>query len=144
MAALTPDATAPLMNPSFAQIRYPLCVMVGVLALFAVISCPLLAQSTPVPELAAAQQAVHRADQADADQYAPDLLNAARTALAQAQAAASSRSERKRAPDLAMRAAADADLARARSNEAVAKARVEQQRAEIAQLQRTLGTEGEQ
>lgn len=94
-----------------------------------------------MPELVAAQQAVSRADQADADQYAPDLITAARTGLAQAQAAAANRRERKLAPALALRAAADADLARVRSNEAVANAELTQRRMEISELQRTLGVE---
>ena len=94
-----------------------------------------------MPELLAAQQAVSRADQADADQYAPDLINAARSGLAQAQAAASDRRNRKLAQPLALRAAADADLARVRSNEAVANAELQQRRAEISELQRTLGME---
>ena len=62
-------------------------------------------------------------------------------ALAQAQAAHASRDKRT-ALDLAQRAAVDADLARARSLEAVAAAEVAQRRAEIADLQRQLGTEG--
>jgi hypothetical protein len=104
----------------------------------AVLSAPLHAQVAAAPELAAAQQAVNRADQADADQYAPDLLDSARAALAQAQAAAANRRERKLAPGLALRATVDADLARARSEEAVANARLQQRRQEIADLQRTL------
>lgn len=95
-----------------------------------------------MPELLAAQQAVNRADQADADQYAPELITAARVGLAQAQAAAANRRERKLAPPLALRAAADADLARVRSNEAVANAELQQRRSEISELQRTLGVEG--
>lgn len=102
---------------------------------------PAFAQAAPVPEISAAQQAVERADRADADQYAPDLLDAARTALAQAQAAAASRRDRKQAPELATRAALDADLARARSNEAVARAEWQQRRSEINELQRNLGME---
>ena len=58
-----------------------------------------------------------------------------------AQAAASSRRDRKLAPELAIRALLDADLARARSNEAVARARWQQRRAEIDELQRNLGME---
>ncbi|MEL1262770.1 DUF4398 domain-containing protein [Pseudoxanthomonas putridarboris] len=90
------------------------------------------------PEMEAAVQAVQRADQADADQYAPEPLNAARQALAQAQASR----DKRLALDLALRAAVDADLARARSQEAVAAAEVQQRREEIADLQRTLGAEG--
>ena len=62
-------------------------------------------------------------------------------ALARAQAAAASRRDRKLAPELATRAALDADLARARSNEAVARAELQQRRSEINELQRNLGME---
>ncbi len=137
MAAHSPYATALLMHLSFAQFRRILCVVVGVSALAS--AAPMYAQTAPPPELAVAQQAVNRADQADADQYAPELLNSARQALAQAQAATASRRDRKLAPDLALRATVDADLARARSDEAVANARLQQRRAEIDELQRTLG-----
>lgn len=115
--------------------------MVGAFALLAGPAAPSWAQLAAMPELAAAQQAVNRADQADADQYAPELLNSARSALAQAQAAAATRSDRKRVPELAARASADADLARARSNEAVANAQLRQRRQEIGELQRSLGQE---
>lgn len=92
-----------------------------------------------VPELQAAQQAVDRADRADADQYAPDLLASARQGLAAAQAASQGgRSERRQAAALAQRAAVDADLARARSQEAVAQAQLEQRHAEISDLQQRL------
>jgi hypothetical protein len=130
------------MHRSFAQFRRFLCVTVGAFALLAAFAAPLHAQAVLVPELVAAQQAVNRADQADADQYAPELLASARTALEQAQAAAANRRERKLAPGLALRATVDADLARARSEEAVANARSQQRRQEIDELQRTLG-EGE-
>ncbi|MET0581841.1 MAG: DUF4398 domain-containing protein [Pseudoxanthomonas sp.] len=129
------------MHRSFAQFRRSLCVTVGAFMLLAGFAASALAQVATVPELAAAQQAVNRADQADADQYAPDLLNSARNTLAQAQAAAVTRRDRKLAPELAARAAADADLARARSNEAVASAQLQQRRQEISELQRTLGEE---
>ena len=130
------------MHRSFAQFGRSLCVLVGAFLLLAGLSAPLQAQVAGMPELAAAQQAVNRADQADADQYAPELLISARCALAQAQAAAATRRDRKLAPELAARASADADLARARSNEAVANAQVQQRRQEIGELQRTLGEEG--
>ncbi|MGH8061013.1 MAG: DUF4398 domain-containing protein [Pseudoxanthomonas sp.] len=130
------------MHPSFAQFRRSLCVTVGVFALMAALATPSNAQVAATPELAAAQQAVNRADQADADQYAAELLDSARKVLAQAQAAAASRRDRKLAPGLALRATVDADLARARSEEAVANARLQQRRQEIGELQRTLG-EGE-
>ncbi|MEO8364614.1 MAG: DUF4398 domain-containing protein [Pseudoxanthomonas sp.] len=127
------------MHPSFAQFRRSLCVTVGAFALIAALAAPVHAQVAGIPELVAAQQAVTRADQADADQYAPELLDSARTALAQAQAAGASRRDRKLAPGLALRATVDADLARARSDEAVANARLQQRRQEISELQRTLG-----
>ena len=131
------------MHPSFAQFRRFLCVTVGAFALLAALAAPAHAQVAASPELVAAQQAVNRADQADADQYAPELLDSARTALSQAQAAAAaSRRERKLAPGLALRATVDADLARARSEEAVANARLRQRRQEIGELQRTLGEGG--
>ena len=127
------------MHPSFAQFRRFLCVTVGAFALLAALAGPLHAQVAASPELVAAQQAVNRADQADADQYAPELLDSARTALTRAQAAAANRRERKLVPALALRATVDADLARARSEEAVANARLQQRRQEIGELQRTLG-----
>jgi hypothetical protein len=129
------------MHRSFAQFRRPLCVTVGAFALLTALAMPLRAQVATSPELAAAQQAVNRADLADADQYAPELLNSARASLAQAQAAAVNRRDRRLAPELALRATADAELARVRSNEAVANARVQQRRQEISELQRTLGVE---
>lgn len=98
------------------------------------------------PDLQRAQQAVQNAQAADADQYAPDLLDSARQALIQAQAGSLSRSrgERRDADELARRAAADADLARVRSDRAQADAALQQRRDEIAGLRQALGlpTEG--
>lgn len=131
------------MIVSFAQIRLPLYVMVAALALPTGFISTAKAQSAPPPELEAARQAVERADQADADQYAPEPMAKARGLLAQAQAAQSGR-DKKLALDLALRAAADADVARARSREAVANAELQHRRAEIADLQRKLGMEGGQ
>ena len=64
-----------------------------------------------------------------------------RQALVQAQAGALSRSrgERRKADALARRAAADADLARVRSDRAQAEAALMQRRDEIAGLRQTLG-----
>ncbi|CAN7209755.1 DUF4398 domain-containing protein [Pseudoxanthomonas sp. LjRoot168] len=124
------------MTVSFAHFRRPLHVMAAAVA--AIVLSPAFAQNAPTPELEAAIKAVQRADQADADQYAPAPLAAARQSLAQAQATRS----KKEALDFAVRAAADADLARARSEEAVAMADVDQRRAEIADLQRQLGEGG--
>lgn len=134
MAALDPIRNGTPMTASFAQIRRSLYVIV----LAFVPLTPALAQVAP--ELSQAEQAVQRATQADADQYAPDLISRARQELMQAQQASVDRSQRKQLPALAMRAAVDADLARARSEEAVASAQLEQRRAEVAQLQATLGT----
>ncbi|MCC4599013.1 DUF4398 domain-containing protein [Xanthomonas melonis] len=92
------------------------------------------------PELIAAEQAVQRATQADADQYAPDLVNLARQELMQAQQAQLDKRQRKQVPQIALRAAADADLAKARSEQAVVSAQLEQRRREVAQLQTTLNT----
>jgi uncharacterized protein YfaS (alpha-2-macroglobulin family) len=92
-------------------------------------------------DLAAAAVAVQRAADADADQYATDLLDSARSGLAAAQMAATDRKLRKQAPQMAQRVAADADLARALSEEAVANADLQQRRDEVAQLQRSLATE---
>ncbi len=91
-------------------------------------------------ELMQARQAVDKATQADADQYAPDLIAMARQCLEQAQAAASDRRERKNAPAMAVRATADADLARARSEEATVSAQLQLRRNEVNQLQRQLST----
>ncbi len=124
------------MNPSFAQMRHSLYVIACAFAL----SGPAFAQDPAALELAAARMAVERADQADADQYAPGMLANARQQLEQAQRAAQDRRERKQAPVMALRAAADADLARALSEEAVANAQLQQRQAEVARLQRTLAT----
>lgn len=129
------------MHRSFAQFDLRLCVMVGALALSATLADQAVAQAATSPEIVMAQQAVNRADQADADQYAPELLGTARATLAQAQAAATSRRDRKLAPDLANRATVDAELARVRSVEAVTNAQLQQRRSEIAELQRTLDEE---
>ncbi|KRG73701.1 membrane protein [Stenotrophomonas chelatiphaga] len=112
-----------------------------VMALAFALSAPLaaLAQDGAL-ELSQARQAVDRATQADADQYAPDLINLARQGLEQAQRAAGDRRERKNAPAMAQRAAADADLARARSEEATATAQLQLRRNEVNQLQRQLET----
>ena len=140
MAAHSPKQHGTSMTSSFAQIRRLLCASVCAFALHVPLATPALAQ-VAVDELASAQLAVARADQADADQYAPEPLESARQALSQAQAANAVRRERRSAPALAQRASADADLALAKSQEAVALARLHQARIEIAELQRSLGQE---
>lgn len=78
-----------------------------------------------------------RADDADADQYAPQDLNAARSALSAAQGALSQGKDED-ARRLALRATAEADLALARSKEAITSAELNQRRAEVAELRRSL------
>ncbi len=124
------------MKPSFAQLRHLLYVTACASALCA----SAMAQDPAAADLLAAQQAVERADRADADQYAPDMMALARQQLEQAQRAAGDRRERKQAPLLAQRAAADADLARAQSNDAVAQATLAQRKAEVERLQAQLAT----
>lgn len=125
------------MTVSFAYLSRSLCAVACALAL----SLPAMAQDAGA-ELAAAAVAVQRATDADADQYAFELIATARNGLAAAQAAAEDRRQRKQAPLLAQRAAVEADLARVLSEEAVANADLQQRRAEIVQLQRSLGGEG--
>ncbi|WP_449465771.1 DUF4398 domain-containing protein [Stenotrophomonas humi] len=124
------------MKASFAQFRHLLYVMACATAL----SGSAFAQDPAAADLLAAQQAVERANRADADQYAPDMMAMARQQLEQAQLAAGDRRQRKQAPVLAQRAAADADLARAQSEESVVQAQLAQRRAEVEQLQRQLAT----
>lgn len=120
------------MHPSFAQLRLALVTAVLASALSACASLP-----PPTGELSAAQQAVARADTADAAQYAPAEFGAARAALAQAQAAMSAGREDE-ARRLAIRAAADADLANARSRAAAARAAHSMRLAEVQDLQQRL------
>lgn len=120
------------MRPSFAQIRFPLLAAVLASALCSCASLP-----PPTGELASARQAVTRAEDADADQYAPQELGTARTELSQAQAAMSA-GDQDEARRLSLAAAADADLAYARSREALATAELNQRRAEVDELRRRL------
>ncbi|GHE41073.1 DUF4398 domain-containing protein [Vulcaniibacterium thermophilum] len=94
------------------------------------------ATPAPLPEVAGAQEAIARAEQADADQYASLEIAAARGALQRAQQAR--RKDDARAE--ARAAAADADLAYFKSREAVLNAQVTQRRAEIAELRERLQT----
>lgn len=131
------SGTASPMHPSFAQIRIPLLAAVLASALSSCASLP-----PPTGELAAARQAVTRAEDADGDQYAVQELGAARSALSQAQSAMSAGDEDD-ARRLALAAAADADLAYARSREALATAELAQRRAEVAELRNRLQGEGQ-
>lgn len=123
------------MRPSFAQIRFPLLAAVLASALCGCATLP-----PPTAELSAANQAVSRAENADADQYSPQELAAARSGLTRAQSAMSAGDEDD-ARQLALSAAADADLAYARSREALATAELNQRRAEVDELRRRLQTE---
>lgn len=135
--AADPRERDPPMATSFAQIRSGLQVPVFaiVLALTACASLP-----PPTAELATAQQAVARAGDADADQYAADEISQARRALELAQAAMA-RGREDEARSLAVQAAAVADLAHARSRKAVVDTQLAQRRAEISQLRSRLGME---
>ncbi len=132
------------MTRSFAQNRLLLHAARLVMALSAAGAATLAqAQAVAPPEFQAAQQAVERANQADADQYAPGPLADARQALVQAQIALDKR-DRRGAQELALRSAAVADLARARSLEAVLTAELRARQDEVRRLRRELDAEGEQ
>ena len=125
------------MASSFAHFRTALQALACgcVLALTACASTP-----PPTGEINAAQQAVARASDADAEHYAGEELARAQRLLAMAQAALSERREAE-AGDLARRAAALADLAHARSREASTLSELEQRQAEITRLRRSLQME---
>ncbi|ALN62959.1 putative lipoprotein [Lysobacter antibioticus] len=120
------------MTASFAQIRLPLLAAVLASGLAGCASTP-----PPTGELSSAQQAVMRAADADADQYAPQDLNAARTALSAAQAALSQGKDED-ARRLALAAAAEADLAYAHSRETLTQAELNQRRTEVTELRNRL------
>ena len=123
------------MRSSFAHIPFLLAAVLAA----TVTGCATL--PPPTRELSDAQSAVTRAEQADADQHASADLATARAAMAQAQAAMSAgRDEEARRQ--AMRAWVDADLAHARSREAVVIAERDRWRAEIAELNARLQTGG--
>jgi hypothetical protein len=122
------------MIRSFAQFPGLLCAACLALAAFTTAQ----AQEAGIAELASAQAAVQRATEADADQYAPDLIQAARDKVSQAQSLAETRSGRKQAPQVALQAQADADLARARSEQATIRAKLAQEQSEIDRLRKAL------
>lgn len=103
--------------------------------------CLLLAACATLPpptaELAAAQQAVSRADAMDADQHARAELQRARDGLSQAQAAIAAGRDNE-ARRLALLSEADAELAQARSREALVRQELSQRRSEIRALERRL------
>ncbi len=127
-------------EPSFAHFRRRLY------ALFVATGLAVTAHAQVAsPDVQRAEEAVLQAQQADADQWAPELMDAARAGLVQAQAGAMSRSrsERREAEELARRVAVDADLARARSERAQAEAALQQRRTEVAELRQSLGLPAE-
>jgi len=125
------------MRPSFAHFRYALLAAGLASALAACASLP-----PPTSELAAAEQAVSRAGQADADQYAGAAIARARDELSQAQAAmARGRDDDARA--LANAAAADADYAYAGSHASATVAQYRQRAGEVADLQQKLQVQGQ-
>lgn len=125
------------MRPSFAHLSTTLHAL-GCGLVLGLAGCATL--PPPTAELSAAQAAVTRADGADADQYAPDDIARARGDLAQAQAAMAKGREAD-ARSFALLAAAEADLANARSRETVTGNELNQRRAEIAELRRRLRME---
>ncbi len=128
MAGRYTSATAPLMHPSFAQFRHLLACTVLACVLGACATLP-----PPTSELADARQAVSRATDLDADQYASQPLASARDALGRAQAAmAEGRNDAARA--MANAASADADLAIALSAKAKTSAELAQRRSEVREL----------
>lgn len=135
MAARLPLRDGTPMTPSFAQIRSPLLVAALVFTLAGCASLP-----PPTAELNEAKSSVTRASGADADQYAPESLATAREALNRAQQAmAKGRDDEARR--FALAADAEADLAYARSREALATSELAQRRSEIQQLQQRLQPE---
>ena len=101
MAARTPLSHGTPMTASFSYFRRPPHVMAAAVVALALSAAPAFAQAALTPELEAAVQAVQRATQADADQYAPDLIASARAHLEQAQAASMDRRAQKQVPALA-------------------------------------------
>lgn len=130
------------MNPSFAHLPNPpkalRVAMAASLLCITLVAQTAFAQAVPVPELQAAQQAVDKAGNADADQYSPEWIAKARDSLSQAQAAALDKKLRKQAPALAQRAQAEAELALVQSRNAVATAQLAQAQGEVAQLKQQL------
>jgi len=127
------------MNRSFAQFfrsrhadtRPALRWLLPVTSALALGACATL--PPPTSELADAQQAVSKANDADADQYAADAIALARDELAQAQAAMG-KGRDDDARSAAVAAMADAEFATATSNAAKTQADYDQQRSELVEL----------
>jgi hypothetical protein len=120
------------MSRSFAQFPRALNACLVALALAGCATLP-----PPTAELSTAQQALNRAQNADASQHAPTPLQQGQEALTRAQAAMSAgREDDARA--LALAAAADADLAYAMSRAATTAQEYAQRRGEVAELRQRL------
>jgi len=129
------------MKPSFAYFqnrRLPALSLFGLM--LALGGCATL--PPPTGEMAAAEQAVLRAADADADQYAPDIVGTARVELSQAQAAMAAGRNRD-ARDLALTAAAGAMHARELSRAQALRNRYTQRLEEVRQLREQLQVDGE-
>ena len=129
------------MNPSFAYFPNRLLATLSLSALL-LLAAGCATVPPPTGELAAAEQAVLRAGDADADQYAPEIVETARAELARAQAAMLA-GENARARDLALGAAAAAMHARELSRAQVLRNRYLQRRGEIRGLQEQLQLDGD-
>lgn len=154
MSARRPLVTATPMNLSFAQYRFPLhadafsvarpsaraalarMLIATVFTLFTLLAgCTSL--PPPTSELAAAQQSVANASDADADQYASEAVSIARAELAQAQAAMA-KGRQDDARILATAATAAGDLAYAQSHASILRQQYQQRRDEIIDLRQQL------
>ena len=125
------------MQTSFAHFLRALQSVLLVTVLAACATLP-----PPTGELAAAREAVARAEAADADHHAGPVLDQARGELALAQSALDA-NRMQDARHLALAAAASADLAHARSRETVVNQQLLQRRNEIRTLQHRLQPEGQ-
>lgn len=125
------------MQTSFAHF---LRVLQPVLVVTLLTACATL--PPPDTELAAARDAITRAEAADADQHAQPVLAQARGELRQAQAAlAAGRASEAR--QLAIAAAASGDLAHARSRETIVNQDLMQRRSDIRELRQRLELESQ-
>lgn len=125
------------MQTSFA---YFLRALQSVLLITLLAACATL--PPPTGELAAAREAIARAESADADHHAGPVLEQARGELGLAQSALDA-SRMDDARHMALAAAASADLAHARSREKVVNQQLLQRRNEIRELQQRLQPEGQ-
>ena len=134
MAVDIPQCRGRLMRKSFAH--FPTALHAPSLAL-AMLLAGCASLPPPTAELDLAQRALAAAERADADQYAPELLEDARRALQQAQAAMS-RGRDPEAREAALAASAAADLARVQSGTTQLRAEYRQRQADLAQLRARL------